>query len=630
MKVEDLNLGQFYKSFTQLGQEDSIYERIISSPSSARAALKHELFETIGMERTKGVLLRYGWHCGVSDAKKMKEVDWDYSKELMLAGPKMHVLHGYLEDVIMPIKEVDFEKGTLHLDAIWVNTFEAIEHLKLFGLSETPVCDTMVGYASGYLSTILGEQVIVKEVECKAMGYENCRCICRTVKEWNGEVDEELTYYQSNSLINELDQTYEKLKIERDNLNKAYHVHERLMNEVLQENGLSSIVEILYETIGLPVLIEDQEHNLISFAGMPGKDAGLKKQNPSKNVNKTVFKQFDDGTKKLITPIFLQQKIKGYCSFLYEGSMPTELDKMILERAALACSTILLNERTRLNTEQRIRRSFLEDILSCRLTKQEMAKLAYHLGFKHNPSIFILNLKRSVQTMSFENELEFNEELINQLFMYFKDRNINALLAQKSEEIIILLSEGSLKENSVQMHQMVKNLLDYCIIKFPKSSFAIGISSTSSSMENAAQLYNESLAALYVTNKSRNIVYFDSLGIEGILFQVKNEEMIQKFINKQIGTLIEKDKNMELTKTLYHYLNNGCNVHKTARNMNFSINGLRYRLQRLKEILQTDINRPNVSFQLFFVLQSLIIRGELDIEIEIESDLDIDTDFVNK
>lgn len=83
---------------------------------------------------------------------------------------------------------------------------------------------------------------------------------------------------------------------------------------------------------------------------------------------------------------------------------------------------------------------------------------------------------------------------------------------------------------------------------------------------------------------------------------------------------MEEDKNMELMKTLYHYLNNGCNVHKTARVMNFSISGLRYRLQRLNEILKSDINRPNVAYQLFLALQSLILLGELDIEINIELD----------
>lgn len=77
---------------------------------------------------------------------------------------------------------------------------------------------------------------------------------------------------------------------------------------------------------------------------------------------------------------------------------------------------------------------------------------------------------------------------------------------------------------------------------------------------------------------------------------------------------------MDLTKTLYHYLNTGCNVHKTARVINFSISGLRYRLQRINEILQTDINEPNHSYQLFLALKYLILLGELDIETEVDVD----------
>ncbi len=79
-----------------------------------------------------------------------------------------------------------------------------------------------------------------------------------------------------------------------------------------------------------------------------------------------------------------------------------------------------------------------------------------------------------------------------------------------------------------------------------------------------------------------------------MLLQTKNLDTIEKFAHKVLGNLIEEDKNknMELTKTLYHYLENGSNVHKTARAMNFSISGLRYRLGRLNEILKMDLNTP--------------------------------------
>ena len=75
----------------------------------------------------------------------------------------------------------------------------------------------------------------------------------------------------------------------------------------------------------------------------------------------------------------------------------------------------------------------------------------------------------------------------------------------------------------------------------------------------------------------------------------------------------DKGKNMELTITLYHYLENGCNVHKTARAMNFSINGLRYRLGRLNKILQLDISNTYNRHELYLALQCLIFLEELKI-----------------
>ena len=116
-------------------------------------------------------------------------------------------------------------------------------------------------------------------------------------------------------------------------------------------------------------------------------------------------------------------------------------------------------------------------------------------------------------------------------------------------------------------------------------------------------------------NNQQNLVFFDSLGIVGMLFQTKNPATIEQFAYKVLSNLIEEDKskNMELTKTLHYYLANGCNVNKTARAMNFSINGLRYRLAKINEILQLDISQDYNRHEIYLALQCLIVLGELEI-----------------
>jgi hypothetical protein len=61
--------------------------------------------------------------------------------------------------------------------------------------------------------------------------------------------------------------------------------------------------------------------------------------------------------------------------------------------------------------------------------------------------------------------------------------------------------------------------------------------------------------------------------------------------------------------------------------MNFSISGLRYRLQKINELLETDINVPDVGYQIYLSLKLLIYWGELDIDIRNSTDLNKEDRF---
>jgi purine catabolism regulator len=623
VKASELEFKELYVSQKENGP---VYQRVITVPTSALGMLRRELIETIGFERTKGFLLRYGWHCGVSDGLKTKQMKWDDERELMLAGTQLHTLHGHVEAIPL-ITEVNIRQGLLRFEGHWKNSYEAREHLELFGPSGHPVCHTLVGYASGYLSTVMGKKVIVKEVQCQGMGHSHCHWVSKTVEEWGKEIDEELKYYEENNIIDELDQTYKKLKLERDNLNKAYHVHQKLMKEVLREHDLTSIANELYQITDMPVIIEDKNLNIMSHGGI-ALDEAHKLSNELKQyvirddksyideIKKTTLLRINARHKRMITPIYLRQRIIAYCSFLYKDSSMQEVDKMILEHAAMACSLYLLNERTRIQAEQRMRGSLLEDILSKRITLDEVMKRAHYIDFNlRNANFFMIAFNRFVNHRTVEEEFEFNDQFISELSRFFEERKINALIGQQFGNIIVLLSENKQLKQQTKKEELCATLIRHCMKKHSSYEFKLGVSSTSSSIKDASNLYEESVACLKVAARNKAVVFFDELGIVGILFQTRDSNALKRFAYKTLGSLLEEDKakDMELTKTLYYYLNNSCNVHKTARGMNFSVSGLRYRLQRLNEILQLDFNEPYIGHQLYLALQALIVLGELNI-----------------
>ena len=53
--------------------------------------------------------------------------------------------------------------------------------------------------------------------------------------------------------------------------------------------------------------------------------------------------------RRVMTPIIIQNKLFGYCSFIYNSGEANirEIDTMILERAATVCSLYLLNEKSK-------------------------------------------------------------------------------------------------------------------------------------------------------------------------------------------------------------------------------------------------------------------------------------------
>ena len=59
---------------------------------------------------------------------------------------------------------------------------------------------------------------------------------------WRPPNRKECQYYEADRISDELEETYEKLRMERESLEKTYDVHLKLLKEVIYETGLQSMV----------------------------------------------------------------------------------------------------------------------------------------------------------------------------------------------------------------------------------------------------------------------------------------------------------------------------------------------------------------------------------------------------
>src|SRR5262249_50319801 len=89
---------------------------------------------------------------------------------------------------------------------------EAEQHLLHLGQADEPVCWTLVGFASGYMSCVYGKEVIAIEDRCRGKGDAVCRALVRDKEAWGPELATHLPFYQKACLDSALTQLTDVLK----------------------------------------------------------------------------------------------------------------------------------------------------------------------------------------------------------------------------------------------------------------------------------------------------------------------------------------------------------------------------------------------------------------------------------
>ena len=183
----DLTFSQLFRANTEDAQLTFNQRRAVIFDVEALGVLREQLIKTIGEELAMGVLTRFGYSNGYSDAAMLKEsVSWATDMDWLAAGPTLHGLEGIVS--VLP-KQIEFDRQTGHFDmhGIWVNSYEGEGHFLRYGLASHPVCWTLAGYASGYATRFFGHNLLAIETECIGKGDARCYWRIRPENEWGTE-----------------------------------------------------------------------------------------------------------------------------------------------------------------------------------------------------------------------------------------------------------------------------------------------------------------------------------------------------------------------------------------------------------------------------------------------------------
>ena len=133
-------------------------------------------------------------------------------------------------------------------------SYEAEQHLLHFGRSDSPVCWTICGLTSGYISRVAGKEIYVLEDRCVSRGDAACHLLGRTRDEWGEDRAEELHFFEQKRLTECLDVSLRRVVDTLKGAERKLQTHRRALVRV--EKDIEEPLRIVAKSTGMQQLVD--------------------------------------------------------------------------------------------------------------------------------------------------------------------------------------------------------------------------------------------------------------------------------------------------------------------------------------------------------------------------------------
>lgn len=411
----------------------------------------------------------------------------------------------------------------------------------------------------------------------------------------------------------------------------------------LQGGGIVQLTSTLSEMIENPVIVVDKYFDVVAYHDLPhnpfplgnvatSEFVGLLKSshylaNLPPNVEQITMPlyrklNFEDASiKTVLIPINIQNTHSGYIVVWNTMRALSELDYLAIQHSTMSFALERIRKNELQRTKNRIRRDFLEDLLSGQLTDPDNI---YDLCDFHNVNIF---LKFVVITASVEVEhpksgnlienKQFEDakqkELLNHLDKYRVESFYLYPFTSRGKLIILVgFSENENKYNAEDIKVFCCELIDNIDQNIRGLDIKMGIGAICKSVLELSNSYKQSLEALRLGVQQLNaqVCLYEEFLLHNFLEENVPKDKMSIFFHTTLGKLAEYDKlhNGELLTTLEMWLECNLNVVQTAAALFTHRNTVLYRLEKISEILRTDLKNASerLKYHLALKIRQLI------------------------
>ena len=416
---------------------------------------------------------------------------------------------------------------------------------------------------------------------------------------------------------------------ESSKLKKYQRIHEAFRKCALSGGNIQEIARLSATIVGNPVVMVDENFNLLSYWDLEGNPYPLGEYLPLKGNEKP----FDDdfvasipsdvrylalSIKRQITrddvtvicrikPIIFSSTIYGYTLVWETMKKMEQLDYVALESAAHIAAMELFKLKQVEEARIRERQDFFQDLIEGKiLSTNALRNLAITNGFDPDRShiVFALQIEGaspSRLTNAMERIKQFSEASDYPIQIVARADHLLAFVQLKQGDEVKALNQA--------IRQYFEGLCSQLDAIIPH--YSLGISNICDDFITIRKSIMLAYDVLNMVKKNRvRVGFFHDLVSYHLLDTEVDRVAMQTFFKETLGPLEAYDTmhNAELLNTLEVYFDCNGNITRAAQELYRHRNTIIYRLEKIKEILETDLLNPeeNFNFQLAFKMYKLL------------------------
>ena len=422
-----------------------------------------------------------------------------------------------------------------------------------------------------------------------------------------------------------------------DNLKQLLEMQEKYHDILIQDAGLRTLCDTLTEEINNSVFILDKFRENVLYL-----DRNLRKENSQfytyldqkefktkeivandydLKLERAVYEWSEGEVEERQVKLESEEETFGYLVILEENELQ-EKDFLAIRQAVYALTLKLHQNNLIQNLARKCSNELIEDLLQGKIqAKDEIVKRGELAGWDLTVpyQMFIIRFASDKARSSERNgerslyKYELEEKIIHSLHRIIRTTlSTKYIIFSYNDDILLLIHY---QEQSDEIKSDIDNIAQQLSNKFSYLEFSIGAGCFIDDCLEISKSYQQGLYTLdflAATNQEQQVFFYKELGVLRLLWQLDHEQLAD-FVDEFLAELIDYDQNNNTNwiETLGVYLKTGGSIQQSANLLPIHPNTMRYRINRIQEILGVDLQDFEVrsNLAIAYKINKFITRG---------------------